>query len=184
MKKAIILLGCPESPSQTPLTVYAAHKLTGMGYQVTVVSTPSAKKLVEVSDPEEYYIQNKIDIESCLDGLNEGDYDFLLGFVAKDAAVSYFVTFYHILNTQSLALVFHRDQEKLDSFENTVRENTQADIASARAYHNPTPLRVRLDRALLKLENSDESKGEMETPKKKGESDRKVGSKKNKPEDS
>lgn len=187
MKKAIILLGCPESPSQTPLTIYAAHKLTGMGYHVTVVSTPSAKKLVEVSDPEEHYIQNKIDIESCLDGLNEGDYDFLLGFVAKDAAVSYFVTFYHILNTQSLALVFHRDQEKLDSFENTVRENTQADIASARAYHNPTPLRVRLDRALLKLENPDESKGETETPKKKGESDKKVESMKNeldKPEDS
>jgi hypothetical protein len=187
MKKAIILLGCPESPSQTPLTIYAAHKLTGMGYQVTVVSTPSAKKLVEVSDPEEYYIQNKIDIESCLDGLNEGDYDFLLGFVAKDAAVSYFVTFYHILNTKSLALVFHRDQEKLDSFENTVKENTQADIASARAYHNPTPLRVRLDRALLKLKNPDESKGETETPKKKGESDKKVEAMKNeldKPEDS
>ncbi|MBI5458609.1 DUF1890 domain-containing protein [Methanobacterium sp.] len=162
MKKAIILLGCPESPSQTPLTIYAAHKLTGMGYQVTVVSTPSAKKLVEVSDPEEYYIQNKTDIESCLDGLNPGDYDFLLGFVAKDAAVSYFVTFYHILNTKSLALVFHRDQEKLDNFEKTVRENTQADIASARAYHNPTPLRVRLDRALLKLENSDEQSGEVE----------------------
>ncbi len=187
MKKAIILLGCPESPSQTPLTIYAAHKLTEMGYQVMVVSTPSAKKLVEVSDPEEYYIQNKVDIESCLNGLNEGDYDFLLGFVAKDAAVSYFVTFYHILNTRSLALVFHRDQEKLDFFENTVRENTQADIASARAYHNPTPLRVRLDRALLKLDNPDESRGEVETPKRKVESDKKVEPIKNeldKPEDS
>lgn len=161
MKKAMILLGCPESPSQTPLTIYASHKLTGMGYQVTVVSTPSAKKLVEVSDPEEYYIQNKIDIESCLDGLKEGDYDFLLGFVAKDAAASYFVTFYHILNTKSLALVFHRDQEKLDYFENTVRESTHADITSARAYHNPTPLRVRLDRALAKLENSDEPSGKV-----------------------
>lgn len=167
MKKAIILLGCPESPSQTPLTIYAAHKLTGMGYQVTVVSTPSAKKLVEVSDPEEYYVQTKTDIESCLDGLNEGDYDFLLGFVAKDAAASYFVTFYHILNTKSLALVFHRDPEKLDSFENMVRESTQADIASARAYHNPTPLRVRLDRALAKLENTDEALDKVKLAEKK-----------------
>ena len=70
MKKAIILLGCPESPSQTPLALYASHKLTGMGYQVTVASTPSAKKLLEVSDPEEHYVKNKTDIESCLDGLN------------------------------------------------------------------------------------------------------------------
>jgi hypothetical protein len=155
MKKAIILLGCPESPSQTPLALYASHKLTGMGYQVTVASTPSAKKLLEVSDPEEHYVKNKTDIESCLDGLEEGDYDLLIGFVAKDAAVSYFVTFYHILNTKSLALVFHRDQEKLDDFENSVRENTQATIASARAYHNPTPLRVRLDRTLDKLIGSE-----------------------------
>ncbi len=158
MKKAIILLGCPESPSQTPLAIYATQKLTGMGYQVTVASTPSAKKLLEVSDPKELYVLNKTDIESCLDGLEEGDYDFLLGFVAKDAAVSYFVTFYHILNTQSLALVFHRDQEKLDHFENAVRESTQANITSARAYHNPTPLRVRLDRALDKLIGSELNK--------------------------
>ncbi|MDG3546425.1 DUF1890 domain-containing protein [Methanobacterium formicicum] len=157
MKKAIILLGCPESPSQTPLTIYAAHKLTEMGYEVTVASTPSAKKLVEVADPVEYYVQNKIDIESCLDNLEEGEFDLLLGFVAKDAAVSYFVTFYHILNTKSLALVFHRDPEKLENFENSVRENTNADIASARAYHNPTPLRVRMDRALDKLEKQGDS---------------------------
>ena len=157
MKKAIILLGCPESPSQTPLTIYAAHKLTEMGYEVTVACTPSAKKLVEVADPVEYYVQNKIDIESCLDNLEEGEFDLLLGFVAKDAAVSYFVTFYHILNTKSLALVFHRDPEKLENFENSVRENTNADIASARAYHNPTPLRVRLDRALDKLEKQGDS---------------------------
>lgn len=152
MKKAIILLGCPESPSQTPLAIYATNKLTCMGYEVTVASTPSAKKLLEVSDPEEHYVKNKIDIETCLDGLEEGAYDFLLGFVHKDAAVSYFVTFYHILNTKSLALVFHRDPEKLKYFENTVKENTEADIAFARAYHNPTPLRVRLDRALEKLD--------------------------------
>lgn len=158
MKKAIILLGCPESPSQTPLAVYATHKLTGMGYHVTVASTPSAKKLLEVSDPEEYYVKNKIDIETCLDGLEEKSYDFLLGFVHKDAAVSYFVTFYHILNTESLALVFHNEPEKLEYFENTIRENTAAEIASARAYHNPTPLRVRLDRALQKLEKQDNSK--------------------------
>lgn len=168
MKKAIILLGCPESPSQTPLAIYAAYKLTGMGYQVSVASTPSAKKLVEVSDPEEHYVQNKIDIESCLDGLNQGDYDFLLGFVAKDAAVSYFVTFYHILQTKSLALVFHRDREKMEYFENTVKENTEADITSARAYHNPTPLRVRLDRALKKMEKSDKGNQENEKDKMEG----------------
>ncbi|HNS25584.1 MAG TPA: DUF1890 family protein, partial [Methanobacteriaceae archaeon] len=42
MKKALILLGCPESPSQTPLAIYAAYKLDKMGFEVTLASTPSA----------------------------------------------------------------------------------------------------------------------------------------------
>ncbi len=85
--------------------------------------------------------------------------------MAKDAAVSYFVTFYHILQTKSLALVFHRDREKMEYFENTVKENTEADITSARAYHNPTPLRVRLDRALEKMEKSDKRNQENKKDK-------------------
>ncbi|MEG3224991.1 MAG: hypothetical protein BME94_05580 [Methanobacteriales archaeon Met13] len=151
MKKALILLGCPESPSQTPLAVYTTHKLTNMGFEVTLASTPSAMKLLEVSDPDGYYIKNKIDLESCLDTLKEGDYQLLIGFAHKDAAVSYFVTFYYILNTKSIALVFHRDAETLESFQETIKDNTEAEIVSARAYHNPTPIRVRLDRALKQL---------------------------------
>jgi len=153
MKKALILLGCPEAPSQTPMAVYAVHKLTSKGYEVLVASTPSALKLLEVSDPDEYYVKNKIDIESCLDSLEEGSFDLLLGFVHKDAAVSYFVTFYHILNTTSLAVVFERDPQLMEKFENDIKESTDAITVSARAYHNPTPIRVKFDRALKQLED-------------------------------
>jgi len=151
MKKALILLGCPEAPSQTPMAVYSVYRLTSLGYVVTVASTPSAMKLLEISDPEEYYIKNKIDIESCLENLEEGSYDLLIGFVHKDAAVSYFVTFYHILNTTSLAVVFEKDHDLLASFVESISESTDANIVSARAYHNPTPLRVKFDRAIKKL---------------------------------
>lgn len=153
MKKALILLGCPEAPSQTPMAVYAVYKLTSMGYDVTVASTPSAMKLLEVTDPEEFYVKNKIDIESCLDNLDEGLYDLLIGFIHKDAAVSYFVTFYHILNTASLAVVFEKDPDLLEKFVETVQESTDARLVSARAYHNPTPLRVKFDRALKQMED-------------------------------
>ena len=106
MKKVLILLGCPESPSQTPLALYTTHQLRKLGYEVTVASTPSATKLLEVSDPEEFYVNKKIDLEKCLENINEQDYDLLVGFIHKDAAVSYFVTFYYILNTRSLAIIF------------------------------------------------------------------------------
>ena len=153
MKKALILLGCPEAPSQTPMAVYSVYKLTKLGYDVTVASTPSAMKLLEVSDPEEFYVKQKIDIESCLEDLAEGSYDLLIGFVHKDAAVSYFVTFYLILNTTSLAVVFEKDRDLLAGFVESISESTDANIVSARAYHNPTPLRVKFDRALKELED-------------------------------
>lgn len=153
MKKALILLGCPESPSQTPLALYTTYALKKVGYEVTIASTPSASKLLEVSDPEQVYINKRVDIDSCLENLEENVYDLLVGFVHKDAAVSYFVTFYHILNTKSLAIVFEKDANLLEKFVNDVKENTDANIISARAYHNPTPLRVKIDHAIKELED-------------------------------
>lgn len=152
MNKALILLGCPESPSQTPLAIYVTDQLRKIGFEVTVASTPSAAKLLEVSDPEEHYVDKKIDIETCLENLEENDYDLLVGFVHKDAAVAYFVTFYQILNIKSIAIVFEKDADLLEKFVNDLKENTDADLISARAYHNPTPLRVKIDRAITELE--------------------------------
>lgn len=154
MKKALILLGCPESPSQTPMAVYVTYKLKKMGYEVTTASTPSAMKLLEVGDPEGLYIENKIDIDSCLEKLDDGMFDLLVGFIHKDAAVSYFVTFNSILNTTSVAIIFEQDADKLFEFESAVSETTDAKIVSARAYHNPTPLRVKFDKMMKKLEES------------------------------
>ena len=67
--------------------------------------------------------------------------------------VSYFVTFYHILNTKSIAIVFEKDPELLEKFLNDLKENTDATLISARAYHNPTPLRVKIDKAFKELED-------------------------------
>ena len=87
--KAMILLGCPEAPAQTPLAVYASYKLNQMGYETTIVSNPAAGKLLDVCDPERVYIKNREDIDRTLEDLEEGDYDLLLGFVHKDAAATF-----------------------------------------------------------------------------------------------
>ena len=50
--KALVLLGCPEAPSQTPIGLYASYKLGQMGYDVTVSSNPWAGKILDMSDPE------------------------------------------------------------------------------------------------------------------------------------
>ncbi len=149
--KALILLGCPEAPSQTPMAVYASYKLKKLGFDVDIASNPAAAKLLEVSDPENKYIGKLLNIDKCLDTLKEKDYDLLVGFVHKDAAASFFVTYYHILQTKSIALVFEQDMNLVNEFSEMVESSTDAEIVAVRAYHNPTPIRVRLDKALTKI---------------------------------
>lgn len=149
--KALLLLGCPETPSQTPMTIYASYKLIKMGYNVTITANPAASKLVKVSDPEKHYIPKMMDIDKSLNELEEGQYDLLIGFVHKDAAASYFVTFSQILQTKSIALVFERDADLVEEFANTVMENTDAEVVAVRAFHNPTPIKVRFDKVLEEL---------------------------------
>ena len=126
--KALILLGCPETPSQTPMSIYASYKLS-----------------------EKYYIQEMVDLDDCLANVQEGEYDLLLGFVHKDAAASYFVTFYQLLQTKSIALVFEKDSELLKEYTEIVSENTDAEVISVRAFHNPNPIKVNLDKVLKEL---------------------------------
>lgn len=151
MKKALVLLGCPESPSQTPMAVYVANKLSELDYDVTVAANPAATKLVKVSDPKKVYVKSIVDLDRCLNDIKEGDYDLLVGFVHKDAAASFFITFYHLLQCESIALVFEKDMELLESYVDMVQENTDAKIVAVKAFHNPTPIRVRFDKVVEEL---------------------------------
>ena len=151
--KALVLLGCPETPSQTPMAVYVFNKLTKMGYDVTIAANPAASKLVRISDPEGYYNLNLVDLERTLGEIDEGDYDLLVGFVHKDAAAAFFVTFDQILNTKSLALVFSRDMDEIDEFVSMIHESgSSAKIVAVRAFHNPSPIKVKFDKAIKEFE--------------------------------
>jgi hypothetical protein len=148
MKRALILLGCPESPSQTPMAIYASYKLNSLGYDTTIASNPAATKLIKISDPENNYINKLVDLDRCLDKLEEGQFDLLLGFIHKDAAASFFVTFDQILNTKSIALVFEKDLKLIDEYAEIVKSATNAQVLEVKAFHNPNPIKVKLDKAL------------------------------------
>ncbi len=151
--KALVLLGCPETPAQTPMAVYVFNKLKQMGYETTIAANPAAAKLVKISDPEGYYDLNLVDLERTLGSISEGDYDLLVGFVHKDAAASFFVTFEQILQTKSLALVFSRDADEVAEFVEMIEESgSTAKIVSVRAFHNPSPIKVKFDKAIKEFE--------------------------------
>lgn len=151
--KALVLLGCPETPSQTPMAVYVFNKLTKIGYDTTIAANPAASKLVKISDPENLYNLNLKDLERLLGEINEGDFDLLVGFVHKDAAASFFVTFEQILQCKSLALVFSRDADEIEQFVDMINESeSNAKIVAVRAFHNPSPIKVKFDKAIKEFE--------------------------------
>lgn len=153
MKKALVLIGCPEAPAQTAITIYTSYILKEKGYEVIISANPAASKLLKVSDPENQYIDKIVNIDSFIDKLDDEDFDLLVGIIHKDAAVQYYVTYYHMLNIKSLAVIFQKEQELVDDFVQQVDENTGSDIIASRAYHNPTPIRVQLDRYVKDLED-------------------------------
>lgn len=153
MKKVLIFLGCPESPIQVPLALYLSYKLKERDYRVTVTANPATLKLLEVADPTRAYLDKTSDLDSTLDSLSKGEYDLLFGFIHNDAALAYFITFKSILEIPSIALIFGRDAEILNTLEMEVKENTDSHIVSVRAHHNPNPLKVRIDKLLEDLED-------------------------------
>ena len=80
--------------------------------------------------------------------------DFIVvGFVHKDAAASFFVTFEQILQCKSLALVFSRDADEIEEFVNMIKESeSNAKIVAVRAFHNPSPIKVKFDKAIKEFE--------------------------------
>ena len=134
------------------MAVYAFSQLTKLGYDVTIAANPAAAKLVKVSDPEGYYKLKIVDLERTLGEVSRGDYDLLLGFVHKDAAAAFFVTFDQILNTKSIALVFERDLDLVAEFVDMIEESgSKAKICAVKAFHNPSPIKINLDKALKEL---------------------------------
>ena len=92
-------------------------------------------------------------MERALGDVNEGDFDLLVGFVHKDAAASFFVTFDSILQCKSLALVFSRDADEVAEFVNMIEESgSNAKIVAVRAFHNPSPIKVKFDKAIKEFE--------------------------------
>lgn len=144
-KKALLVMGCPEVPVQMSAVIYLSHKLSKAGLQVTVAGTDAALKLLAVSDPEKYYVKSTIDLDQCIADLVEkrADYDLCFVFMHNDAGMTYGATMSVISRAKLYAVVFGKNAEALaEAIE------YPAEKIVAKAVHNPTPLKNRIDRVV------------------------------------
>jgi hypothetical protein len=141
-KVALLVLGCPEVPVQTSIALYLMRILRGQGIHPVVAGTKAARALLDVADVDRYYLGDLIDLDQCIGEIAEKrrNADLCFVFIHKDAGISYAATMASLLQGEIYALVFgDHAQELADQITFPVH------LITARATHNPAPLKYRID---------------------------------------
>jgi hypothetical protein len=147
-KKVLLMMGCPEVPVQMSMILYLSNKLTKAGMDVTVAGTDAATKLLKVSDADGYYVKKSIDLDQSLADIIEKktDFDICFAFMHSDAGMAFAATISAISRAKLYAVVFGKNAEPL-------AETIEFDCVKivAKAVHNPTPLKNKVDRVIAEL---------------------------------
>jgi len=145
-KKALLVMGCPEVPVQMSMAIYLAQRLRKSGYDVTVAGTDAAVKLLKVADFDSYYVQKTVDLDQLIPEIVEKkiDFDLCFAFMHSDAGMTYGATFSAISKAKLYAVVFGKNAEELAK---TI--DYPAEKIVAKATHNPTPLKNKIDKVIL-----------------------------------
>jgi hypothetical protein len=147
-KKVLLMMGCPEVPVQMSMVLYLSNKLTKAGLDVTVAGTDAAIKLLKVSDVDRYYVKNSVDLDQCLADIIEKrtDFDICFAFMHSDAGMAFAATMSAISKAKLYAVVFGENSEALSE---TIEFNCEKIVA--KAVHNPTPLKNKVDKVIAEL---------------------------------
>ncbi|GAA0128642.1 DUF1890 family protein [Methanococcus maripaludis] len=139
--RIMIILGCPEPPVLVPAFMFLLNMLKNKGHELIVSANPAALKLIESADPEKYYLTG-IGFQPIDEGLKtRAEVDHIIGFAHNDAAVNYIVTYKMTHNVNTSAIVFGKEFN--EELLHILTENG-VNAEMARAFHNPTPLNVKI----------------------------------------
>jgi len=137
-KKALLVLGCPQVPTQTAAAMYLAYKLKKSGVIPVIAANPAARMLMKYADPEKHYIDELHDLDRMIGDLVEKRQDFSLCFVFvhSEPGLSYAASMNAIIGEGAvIPVVFGKEIESLKE-----GINFDCRIIGARAEHNPKPL--------------------------------------------
>ena len=138
---ALLMMGCPELPVQTAAALYIANKLNREGFEVIAAGNNAAISLLLNSDPERHYIKKVMDLDRCIANLAEKkmDFDLCFVFIHSDSGISYLATVKSLSKAKTVAIIFGKD------FEQLIEASGDSIIIAAKAVHNPSPLRAKID---------------------------------------
>jgi len=143
--KVLLMMGCPEVPIQTSIALYLSHKLTNLGFDVTVAGTTAASKLLKVSDSDGYYAKKLVDLDKTIEDIIEKrtNFDICFAFMHNDAGMTYAATMSSISQAKIYSIVFGRHAEELaQTIEFDCEKIVTPDV------HNPIRLKNKLDKVM------------------------------------
>ena len=143
--KVLLMMGCPEIPIQTSIALYLSHKLTKLGFDVTVAGTDAVIKLLKVSDSDGYYVKKMVDLDKTLEDIIEKriDFDICFAFMHNDSGMTYAATMSAISQARLYSVIFGRNAETLAE---AIEFDTEKVVA--KDVHNPIRLRSKLDKVM------------------------------------
>lgn len=144
-KKALLIMGCPQVPVQTPAVMYITYKLRQTGYEPVIAGTPAADMLIKFSDPESHYIREIKNLDSEIAKIaDEGtEYDLCFVFIHNDSGIAYAATMNEILQCEVIPVIFGKEFEEL-----AMEIGFSSRLIAAEAVHNPKPLINEIDRVM------------------------------------
>lgn len=143
--KVLLMMGCPEVPIQTSIALYLSHKLTGLGFDVTVAGTEAATRLLKVSDSDGYYAKKLVNLDKTMEDIIEkrSDFDICFAFMHNDAGMTYAATMSALSQAKLYSIVFGRHADELaETIEFESEKIVSKDV------HNPLRLKNRLDKVV------------------------------------
>lgn len=93
MADALILIGCPQIPVQSPLVLWIADFLRDAGHTPVVAANPSARQLVQTSDPKGRYVSSFVDVDKALNEMADRKcWSLIISLFHNDAGLTYTAT--------------------------------------------------------------------------------------------
>jgi len=141
--KALLLLGCPETPAQQAIALYLAHQLKTHGSDLLIIGTPSVLNLLRVSDPAKHYIGPMMVLEKCIEEIVEKrrTVDLCIVCAHNDAAIAYAATMRHLLPVSRLVvIIFGKDPGPL-----AAAIDFPCEKIVEKAVHNPMQLKAKVN---------------------------------------
>ncbi|WP_048169123.1 DUF1890 domain-containing protein [Methanosarcina siciliae] len=143
--QVLLMMGCPEIPIQTSIALYLSHKLTNLGFDVTVAGTEAATRLLKVSDSDGYYAKKLVNLDKTMEDIIEkkSDFDICFAFMHNDAGMTYAATMSALSQAKLYSIVFGRHADELaETIEFESEKIVSKDV------HNPLRLKNRLDKVV------------------------------------